>query len=137
MSGSLSSFSRHNYGPEPTIPPPVMTGKSEWQHTIFFKAQQMPGIIHPRIRESIVCRESAHQTVPSRRPNGMHDVRSALRNWATPVQDSLRARRRGILTARPTEGLEYIRSDNPQWPASFFSFQAQSSPPCTEHTRWM
>jgi hypothetical protein len=26
--------------------------------------------------------------IPSRRPNGMHHVRDALRSWVTPVQDS-------------------------------------------------
>ena len=48
-----------------------------------------------------------------------------VRNFLARIQ--LRARRRGILIAPPTKGLEYIMSGNPQGPASTILFSSSTT----------
>ena len=87
----------------------------------------MPGIMHPRIKQSIICRGfggCGDWTVPSRPPNGIHHVRDALNSWATTlVQDSAESKATQHLDSPTDGGLEYLMSGNPQWPCLNHSLQ--------------
>jgi hypothetical protein len=55
-----------------------------------------------------------HWIAPSRPPNGMYDVRDALRSWATPVRDSAEGKAMRHFDTPSAEGLGYIMSGHPQ-----------------------
>ena len=83
----------------------------------------MPGIMHPRIKQSIICRGFGGWGLDSSILSA-HHVRDALNSWATTlVQDSAESKATQHLDSPTDGGLEYLMSDNPQWPCLNHSLQ--------------